>query len=323
MSIEKVFSRQKLWGSKVVVHLFLVGIAAGLYITGSVLDILNPGTDSIFVAKLATSFVIPISIIGIIFVLSHLGKLANAKRAFMRPGSSWLARGNIAILVFLVISLVQFIFWIWPATILKEMPGLNSILQIINSIVAIYILIYTGMILATLKSFSFWHTWALPLLFIISGLTGGLMFLILLVAVFRIYSSNIIIAMVLWNSVLLLALALALIFFLLRGVSLPDAKNSVRTITVVNQVEFYLGAVTIGLLIPFIISIVLVLSGPAQSARILAFSIVFTILGIIGGYVLKDLVVKSGTNGNLNLPGETVPLPETARNSASRCVHYR
>jgi formate-dependent nitrite reductase membrane component NrfD len=323
MSTANVLGKQKLWGSKVVVHLFLVGLAAGMYITGSVLDLLNPGTNFEYIAKLATSFTILLSIIGVIFVLSHLGRIANAKRAFMRPGSSWLARGNIALLVFIIISLVQFVLWIWPSTILKEMDGLNSILQIINVVIAIYILLYTGMILATLKSFPFWHSWSLPLLFIISGLTAGLMLLILLVAVFRVYSHDIIIAMVLWNSILLLALALALLFFLLRGSALPDAKDSVRIITANNRLEFYIGAVTIGLLIPFILGIVLVFLSSRPSAVILTLSIVLTVIGLIGNYILKNLIVKSATNGNLNVQDETVPLPETARNPASRCVSYR
>jgi len=322
MSTENVYIKQKLWAWKVVVHLFLVGLAAGTYITGSLLNIMNPSTDFVLGAKIATSAAIPLLIIGVIFVFIHLGKIANVRRAFLRPGSSWLARGSIALLAFLVIDLVQFALWLWPSTNLEGMPGLNAVLQIINSLIALFVLIYSGMLLTTLKSFPFWHVWSLPLMFTISGLTSGLMFLILLSAVLDTFTGNAIITMLSWNNFLLVILALALILFLWRGKAVSGVKNSVRIMSRVYGVEFYLGVVTAGLLIPFFLGIFIVFLG-SSSAAILPLLIVFTILGLIGGYTLKELVLKSGTSTGINLPAETVPLPETSRSPASERVHYR
>ena len=203
------------------------------------------------------------------------------------------------------------------------MRGINTVLQIINSALAFYILIYSGMLLASLKSFPFWYTWSLPLMFIISGLTGGIMLLILLSAILGIPAGNLIVVMTALNNPLLLILALILIFFLLRDNSIHSVNNSVHFMTEANKAEFYGGVIIAGLFIPLSLGIFLVYVSPLPSAIILPFSIVFTIFGLIGGYILKSLILKSGNSTSLHIPGETVTLPETAPISASERVHYR
>jgi formate-dependent nitrite reductase membrane component NrfD len=322
MNIEKVMVKQKLWGEKVAIHLFLVGLAAGMYIGGSLLYLFNPGRGFTQVVKIATGSVIPLLVIGLIFLFSHLGNFTNARRAWQRPSSSWLARGSIALLAFLVLDIIQSILWLGPSAVLGEMPGLNAVLQVVTSIVALYILLYSGMLLATLKTFPFWRTWSLPLLFAVGGLTGGLMFLIFLATIWGNTAGNVIIAMVSWNSFFLLVLAAALIFLLWRSKTESSVMDSVHIMTGANRAGFYLGVITAGILVPFFLGIYIIFSGSSPVTRSVL-DIVLAVLGLIGGYTLKSLVLKSGTSARLKMPAETVPLPETARVPASQRVRYR
>ncbi len=321
MSTSRVVVQQKLWGEKVVVHLFLAGLAAGMYIIGSLLDLFNVDSGFTRAAQLSTGSAIPIVLVGLIFLFSHLGQTANALNALRKPGSSWLARGSIALLIFLVLDMVQCFFWIWPYSFLGMLPGLNAVLQVINSIIALFILLYSGMLLADLRTFPFWRNWSLPFLFVASGLTSGLMFLILIATLLGNLSGNFIITLMSSNSILILVLALALTAFLWRGNKEANIRDSVYIMTGVHSRAFYLGILISGILLPGLLSVYIIYSTSSQ-VIIFILSLVLTILGLIGSYLLKSLVLKSGTSSNLRLKEEVVPLQDAARIPASQRVKY-
>ena len=52
MNIEEALKPQRVWGWGVAVYLFLVGIGAGTYLVGFILNLINP--EFMLLSKLAT-----------------------------------------------------------------------------------------------------------------------------------------------------------------------------------------------------------------------------------------------------------------------------
>jgi hypothetical protein len=125
-----------------------------------------------------------------------------------------------------------------------------------------------------------------------------------------------------WNNFLLVMLTLLMIFFLWKGRTTSAAKESVSLMTGIHRLGFYLGVVSAGIAAPFILGAYLAFSDSSAISVLVPFSIILALLGLYGSYVLRYLVIKSGTCARLAVQGETVALPETARVPASERVQY-
>ena len=316
MDANNVIGIQRSWGWKVATHLYLAGMGAGLYVIGFLMDVLRPASDFAFTAKLSVYAAATVLIAGLLLIYSHLGNRVNAVHALSLAVPSWLARGSIALIILLILDLIQI-----------GMPNLNSVLGIVTSLVALFVLVYTGMLLTSLKPFQFWHTWLLPFLFVFSGMGSGFMLLGFLIALYGLLNGSMVTPSLMpVVSCIVLAIlwaALMLIFFLGRAYAVASAKDSFRIMTTGSgAMAFWLGVVIVGHLIPLFLGIYL--SSAVLNPRVtLVLSVFVTLCGIIGGLLLKYLVLSAGTSAKLKVAGDSVPLPKGARFPASHRVQYR
>ena len=100
--------------------------------------------------------------------LIFLGKPLRFWRIVFRPNSSWLSRGIIFVLSFVVFGAIQMAFSYWlPGS------GLEILFKVLAGITALAVALYTGFILNTVKSVPFWNSSLLPILFVLCGILGG------------------------------------------------------------------------------------------------------------------------------------------------------
>jgi polysulfide reductase chain C len=114
------------------------------------------------------------------FLLADLGKPQNFWRAWMKPVTSWIARGTLIIAVFMFIAFFHTIFWIWPFNSLETAIGPRHFLGMLGVVFALATVIHAGILLAAARPIAFWSTAMLPLLFLVSALSTGMMAVIVI-----------------------------------------------------------------------------------------------------------------------------------------------
>src|SRR3972149_2105239 len=100
--------------------------------------------------------------------LIFLGRPWRAWRIVFRPNSSWLSRGIIFVLGFVVFSAAQMALTYWaPGT------ALEIVFKVLAGLAALAVAGYTGFVLNTIKAVPFWNSTLLPVLFVLYGIMGG------------------------------------------------------------------------------------------------------------------------------------------------------
>jgi len=148
-------------GILIVIAFFLGGLGGGLYLMSLFFD---------FYAGIVAAFFIVV-VCSICF-LFHLGRPWKFWLAFLRPHSSWISRGMIAIIGFLLFTALQLapsVSWLaWlPWTVN------NSLLQALAIISAIVLVAYIGFALGVISAIPFWNSALMPVLFAVYSLLGG------------------------------------------------------------------------------------------------------------------------------------------------------
>ena len=105
--------------------------------------------------------------------LLFLGRPSRFWRAFARPQSSWISRGIIILILFLIFSALQL------APLVKQLEWLpwatdSFLLKTLASILALGLIMYTGFLLGSIKAIAFWNDAFVPILFILYSLLGGM-----------------------------------------------------------------------------------------------------------------------------------------------------
>jgi formate-dependent nitrite reductase membrane component NrfD len=216
--------------------------------------------------------------------LLYLGKPQRFWRIVSRPQSSWLARGFIFVMLFIVFGAIQLMLSFW-------LPGTAGEIafKVFAGITALAIAIYTGFVLNTVKAVPFWNSSLLPLLFVLCGILGG-------------FGLSVIIALNGGNVNLTIAEAgsrwLIIVNAFLIAIYLWGAANRETTgkQSVMEQIRgsgapiFWIGIVTLGIIIPLAIAF--------SSYFIREVSSVLLVTGVacevVGGLALRYCVLKAG-----------------------------
>lgn len=153
------------------------------------------------------------------FHLLHLGRPSRFYRLFLRPGSSWLARGLIFVALFTVFGALYLLSLWFPGT------GWVLLLKVLSAILALLVAAYSGFVMNYINGIPFWNSALLPLLFAVFGVLGGLA-VIMLTGL----GGSIDLAIVLWfTPVFLLASAALTALYLWSATYMgPAARQSVK-----------------------------------------------------------------------------------------------
>lgn len=218
------------------------------------------------------------------FHLAYLGKPLRFWRILLKPQTSWMARGFIFMLLFIVFGAIQLIFSYWlpgtpPEVVFKALAGITAFL----------VAIYTGFVMNYVNGIQLWNSALLPLLFVLTGVLDGLA-LVIAVAMF---GGNIdILAAEVASRILLIITATLIAIYLWSATYMgPSGRQSVIELIRGSLAPvLWIGVVFCGIILPVAISLPTYFGGEASSLLL----ITAIISEMIGAFALKYSILKAG-----------------------------
>lgn len=169
----------------VVCYLFLGGTGAGLVLVLSVLGLLVP-RDQVVAANrkhlhagepfrklLGCGFVVALVMLGlgIVCLLADLGNAERVMLLLLHPSVSYLAVGSWALAACFVLAAALGLTWLavgtWDFAVVRGAEA-------VAALVALVVMVYTGLLLQSLGAVPLWATPWLPALFVASSLSCGM-----------------------------------------------------------------------------------------------------------------------------------------------------
>ena len=280
-----ILKAQSKWRWIIAGYLFLAGLGAGAYATGVVADFI--GGEWAPISKIGVFLGFPCVLVGCALLILDLGKPLNFWRAAMRPNTSWMARGTIIIAIFMLLGAIHIAFWIWPFGGLEAAEGARQTLGIIGTVFAFATMVYTGILLGAARPIAFWSTATLPLLFLVSALSTGIMAIVVTATLRGLGQSGPVHALARLDVVLLILEIIVLTMFFQATHRVPEARASAKRVLAGAVAPFFwIGVAVLGLLLPLILE----LTGAA---------LVGSVCGILGGLFLRQVILLGGIHAPL------------------------
>ena len=283
---------ERTWGWPIAGYLFLGGLGGGAIIVSSAADLFFGRGDVFALGSFMTAVLIAL---GSGLLIFELGRPLQFWRVFSRQ-KAIMTVGAWMLSLLIVTSFVYFTFWPdfspW-----RTLAGVRKALAAFNLLLGLGVCTYTGILLGSLKPRCFWNTPALPVLFLISGLSTGVALQSLL-AGFWPYSGghDVVEAMHTWLKaidlgLMVLELSILLVYVLMMRTTLgaAAARSATRWLTGSYALPFWGGVIGLGLLLP---AVLYALGVPVLPALCV----------LAGGLILRFLVVYS--DDRAFLPGE-------------------
>ncbi|MBI4320119.1 MAG: polysulfide reductase NrfD [Chloroflexi bacterium] len=293
---------QGIWRWKIAAYLFLAGMGAGAFIVGVVGDI----TGHVLPAKIAMTFAIPVVAVSTFFLIWDLGRPEKFFTAWLHPGTSWISRGFFILSALILVGAIEIALWVWPLNVLDANAGARAVLQVIGLVFAIATCIYTGILIGIVISRPFWNSPLLPVLFLISAIStgiGGLFFITpIWLAIAGISDARPIVPfMTLLEQVDMVLIVLeAVAVYVYMAIVLDRAPHAVYLLTRGQlSAHFWGGFVLVGLLVPFAIEYFTFSMADANGKMLSSF--IAGVLVLIGGYLLRQLILAAGIRSPIYL----------------------
>ena len=170
--------KHRYWGFQIATYLFLGGLGGGiLFLSWVLTTFVFPGTSLVQAFMLPNFIALLAIVLGLFFLVEELGQPPVFYRAYVTATSiiKWGA-------VLLTIAAFGSLFWLlgnWsPETpvlgflsVFNFFGGMSGFWLAAAGLAGFGIMVYTGVMLSTLKAHAFWATPALPVLFTISALS--------------------------------------------------------------------------------------------------------------------------------------------------------
>lgn len=286
------------WGALIAIYLFLAGVAGGAFLTSSLTDLFNKKRPLKVIC--AGAYIAPVAImIGLGLLVVDLGRpLSFWKLLFNVNFGSVMSIGVFIISVFTVLALV-YAYLIWQTAAAEkritlttagretaaagkaQATGLRRAIALAGALVAIGVTTYTGFLLSAVYTNNLWSTPFLgktlpflPVLFLVSGVSGGLAATLIGARDCHDLKSYKII------DIVLMAVEIMLLIFLYTAVKAVYFTGGMGTL-------FWLGVVVVGLLIPLVLAVYGVRSSKNMVIPVCS-------LVVIGGLCLRIYVVYAG-----------------------------
>ena len=287
---------QNKWGWAIASYLFLAGLGGGAYVTGVVADF--AGGDWGSLSKIGVALGFPCVLLGSMFLIADLGTPANFWRAFMRPRTSWVARGTIIISIFMVIGAIHVALWIWPFHALQDAEGARRFIGVLGGLFAFGTMIYTGLLLGANRPIAFWSTALVPVMFLVSALSTGTMAVVLISTLGGGDHSGPVLTLARIDIVLLVLEAILIAAYLQGTHRVPESRESARLVLTGSIAPlFWLGVAVCGLIVPFALEFLGAYALEGSSAG--AVTAIAAISGLVGGLCLRQVVLSGGVQAPL------------------------
>ena len=283
---------ERAWGWPIALDLFLAGLGGGIMIISAVADLIFDTGSFFLPASFAATVLLAMGASLLVFELGRpfqFHRVFSRQKAIMTVGAYML---SLLIAVSFAYGTFLFSFLPWHA-----IDGLRQVVAAIGLLLGVGVVVYTGVLPASMKSRPFWHGPALPVLFMVSAISNGIAVQYLLVHILS-SGSDVAVAEGLLTAanIVLLAVELIVLFIYvltMRASAAPPAAQAANAWLKGRQkLAFWAGLVVIGLIAPLVLYAV-----GDNITWILASAGV-----LIGGIVLRFLIVYSGDRRLL--PGE-------------------
>jgi len=268
-------NKQQEWSWLLAIDLFLGGLGGGLFLFYEVFEL------PVSIGLLSLGLVV----VGGLVLLMELGHPWRAWRAICRPFSSWISRGVIFVLLFVISSSLYiapaFDLFSWLPWAPLSLGG--KVLGVIAGVSACLVALYPGFVLSASPSIPSWNSPLLPVLFFSHSVTGASGILLLLSPLGLLNQRLEGISSL---AVLLIGANFVLIAFYLMVLKKSGlaAKESVRHLNEGSlSWTFKVGVILVGTVFPLLVVVWM------PSAVVLAGAFV-----LIGGLLFRYCVLKSG-----------------------------
>ncbi|WP_270297824.1 NrfD/PsrC family molybdoenzyme membrane anchor subunit [Eggerthella sinensis] len=296
--------RHRYWTTPIALYLFLGGLGGGIMCLTALFDFfVLPGASELFVAPMLVA-VLALGV-GCCFLVFELGQPPVFWRVFA-TATSIIKWGAVLLSVALVLGfvwLVSFLPGEWIAGLAVALAPARGACLAIAGVAGFCIMLYTGIMLSTLKAHAFWATPALPVLFTVSALSTACAALTLSLGGWPVelgieYAAALLAVRELLHLVDIVLVAVELTVLLIMVLSFLGAGTTTaqavarRWVTGRTAPAFWGGMVGLGLVVPLACYI----GGGAAAA------FVAPVLVLASGVLLRFLVVWA--DDRREIPGE-------------------
>lgn len=260
------FEAQSQWRVLILIAFFAGGFGCGLYVTSWFLDFL-PG------------MLLGLFLVGVVKGGAHVAYLGRPERfwrALARPRTSWISRGLIGVALFLICGTLYAAL---------NIPSLGWLAVA----AAIFVMLYTGYLMAFSPSIPFWNSALLPVLFLVYSAESGTALTIPLYATFTGAEIHALEAL---EMALLLFVGGTIISYLYGAYhSSLSAREAVRLLVRGKLAPLFFGSVILlGLAVPFALTALSYTSGTIPSGMMW----LAALLGIQGALACRWVILRAG-----------------------------
>ncbi len=294
---------QSHWDWKVAFYLYGAGTSAGLIFLELILrkwNIIDEPT-----AVWGTAVGLALALVSLMFLFSHLGPGARWRFLFVfrKPRTSWIARGAIIVTTLVLLRILILLPAVpgFAGLPWGEETGAGALLRAFTMLFALSFMAYSGLVLSSWNSISFWNTPLLPILYIGHSLLAGLATLPLVIMAVDHGPNWVGIASVVEPTLLvLLAVNALLLLIYVWGMTTATiaARESVRRLLRGQcRLSFWVGVVGVGFVLPFFI-VALAMRGDLGAEMTGAAWLAVAGGAIqVGGFLLRDSFLRVGVYG--------------------------
>ena len=285
--------RQDSWHWLVAADLFLAGAGSGQFFTAFILSAQNHNLPLVQASLIMGPLVVAFSALCLIIDAGSKTKALKLWVLISNWKTSWMARGTIILMIFIIFGLA----YSAPAIWLNWWYDTFLALGIIAAVFSIFTIIYTAFLLGTSKGMPLWNSPILPPLFIFSALSTGIALIFILAPFLSGQMAdgvNVIrdLGLIVVAIVILEIITLAGYLEIGRHQNIAFKESARLLISGPLAPLFIGGLVIIGLVIPVILEVVgISINTPAA---ISGFSLAVGVLLLIGGYLLRYLILRAG-----------------------------
>jgi formate-dependent nitrite reductase membrane component NrfD len=280
------FGGKRKWrDGALLMALFLGGIGAGQFVI------------STWIIKSVDSALVGVLVVGVGKTVAHLVYLGQPKRfyrLFLKPLTSWISRG----LIFMVVFLVFAVAYLAPDMGFSWVPwtsdsALGQTLWLAALLAAALVMVYDGFVLASCKSITSWNTALMPALFFTYAIAGGvaMTYLTMTLTGGKILNQNTLTDL---DAILLgTMLALVAIYVLNMAASTSTAREALRRLTATRLAISFIGlAMIAGLLVPLALTYLHELQIEGAVASVLL--AVSSLLELAGDLSVRHSILRAG-----------------------------
>lgn len=296
------------WEPPIALYLFLGGLAGGILFLSAIMNsFVIPGFTSIFAMPALVAFVC--ICIGLVFLLVDLGqpgvfwRVFNTAKSIIKWGAVFLVIATFCSMFFVLAFIGDALPFLAPLSNLFKPAA--DILLLVGGFFGLCIMMYTGIMLSTLKAHAFWATPALPVLFTVSALSTGCAAIVLsicgwpaAITIENLIASEIVVSILHTADIVLVVaeiiILMTMVLSFLGAGNVTAKKAARRWVRGSYAPAFWVGMVLCGLVIPFVLYIA---GGHGAASQIVA-----PILVLCGGCLLRFMVVN--TDDRAPIPGE-------------------